>query len=553
MHNLNELFQKKGRRDCPYSKGLLLMLLMLFLAFSALPVKGSSAVGKDDGYPYSAGSLQEVKKLYFSLRDALEMAMERNLNIQIERYNTRIADERVGESMGYFDYQSTLSTSYQKSSSEPWDVFSAQDINTSDNYSLRGGITKNLVTGGNFQVSYTEVRRSSNSPFTNYNPYHRPVLSLQFTQPLWKNFGVENTKYNISIAQNNSEMSDKQFRAQLMTILAEVQRLYWELVFRIQDLEVNRQSLKLAQDQLDMNRTKVEVGTMAPIEITQAEAAVASREEGIIVGESAIRDAQDQLKMAIDPTIDLDSWEVEIIPTDKPPFELQSFNLQECIETAFQNRPDYDRQKIAISSKELSIRYTKNQMRPAVDLVASFAANGLDGLYLIYEKGRSFEQEPKLLGVIEGGLGGAMKDVFSLDYRDWNIGFNISLPIQNRAAESAHARSKVELTQEEARLKNLELSIILEVRQAVRAVETNIKRVEATRKARELAEKQLEAEQKKFAVGTSTNFQVLRLQTDLATAMSNERRVIVDYNISLFALKRVMGTLLKDSNIVVKD
>ncbi|MDH5405948.1 MAG: TolC family protein [Candidatus Aminicenantes bacterium] len=551
MLTLNELFQKKGKGDCPWGRGLLIMVLVLAFAFSALPVKGSYAVGKDDGYTYSASSQQEVKKLYLSLRDALEMAMERNLNIQIERYNTRISDERVGESMGFFDYQSTLSTSYSKSQSEPWDVFSAQDINISDNYTLRGGITKNLVTGANFQVSYTEARRSSNSPFSNYNPYHRPVLSLQFTQPLWKNFGVENTKYNITIAQNNSEMSDKQFRAQLMTILAEVQRIYWELVFRIQNLEVNRQSLKLAQDQLQMNRTKVEVGTMAPIEVTQAEAAVASREEGIIVGESAIRDAQDQLKMAIDPTIDLDSWEVEFIPTDKPPFELQSFNLQECIETAFENRPEYDMQKIAISSKELSIRHTKNQMRPAIDLVASFAANGLDGLYLIYDK-RSLEGG-KIVDVIEGGFGGAMKDVFSLDYRDWNIGFNISLPIQNRAAESAHARSKVELTQEEARLKNLELSIILEVRQAVRAVDTNIKRVEATRKARELAEKQLEAEQKKFAVGTSTNFEVLSLQTDLATAMSNERRSIVDYNISLFTLQKVMGTLLKDSNIVVKD
>jgi len=550
MLNLNELFQKKGKGDCPWGKGLILIVLVLAFAFAALPVKGSNAVGKDDGYPYSASSQQEVKKLYLSLRDALETAMERNLNIQIERYNTRISDERVGESMGYFDYQSTLSTSYSKSLSEPRNYLSALEIDISDNFTLQGGITKNLVTGGNFQISYQDTRFSSNSPFSTYNPYHRPVLRFQFTQPLWKNFGVENTKYNITIAQNSSEMSDKQFRAQLMTILAEVQRIYWELVFRIQDLEVNRQSLKLAQDQLEMNRIKVEVGTMAPIEITQAEAAVASREEGIIVGESAIRDAQDQLKMAIDPSIDLDSWEVEIIPTDKPPFELQSFNLQECIETAFENRPEYDMQKIAISSKELSIRYTKNQMRPAVDLVASITPNGLDGRRYIVE---DVFGERKIIDIIEGGFGGAMKDLFSLDYRDWNIGFNISLPIQNRAAESAHARSKVELTQEEARLKNLELSIILEVRQAVRAVDTNIKRVEATRKARELAEKQLEAEQKKFTIGTSTNFEVLRLQTDLATAMSNERRSIVDYNISLFTLKRVMGTLLKDSNIVVKD
>ena len=551
MLKLNRIFQKKRGGDYPCCKGLLLMILLLFLALSALPVKGSYAAAKDEAYADPASYQQEVKKLYISLRDALEMALERNLNIQIERYNTQIADERVGEAMGLFDYQSTLSSSYQKSRSEPRNFFSARDIDISDSYTFRGGIAKNLVTGGNLQISYQDTRSASNNPFSTYNPYHRPLISLQFNQPLWRNFGVENTKYNIITTQNNSEMSDKQFQAQLMTILAEVQRLYWELVFRIQDLEVKQQSLKLAQDQLEMNRTQVEVGTMAPIEITQAEAAVASREEGIIVAESSIRDAQDQLKMAIDPTIDLDSWEVEIIPTDKPSFELQSFELQECIETAFKNRPDYDRQKVAISSRELSIRYTKNQLRPAIDLVASISSNGLDGVKPIME-GNPFTGKYEIIGYEEGGFGGAMKDVLSFDNRDWSIGFNVSLPIQNRAAESAHARSKVELTQEEARLRNLELSIILEVRQAVRAVETNKKRVEATRKARELAERQLEAEQKKFSVGTSTNFQVLRLQTDLATAMSNERRAVVDYNISLFNLKKVMGTLLKDNNIVIE-
>jgi len=552
MLNLNGFFQKKRGGDYSCSQCLLLLFLLLFLAFSALPVKKSYAAAKGDGYPNSTSSQQEVKKLYLSLRDALEMAMERNLNIQIERYNTQISDERVGEAMGIFDYQSTLNTSYSKSRSEPRNFFSARDMDISDSYSFQGGITKNLVTGGNFQVSYQNTRSSSNNPFSTYNPYHRPLIRLQFTQPLWKNFGGENTKYNITIAQNNSEMSDKQFRAQLMAILAEVQRLYWELVFRIQDLEVKQQSLKLAQDQLEMNRIQVEVGTMAPIEITQAEAAVASREEGIIVGESSIKDAQDQLKMAIDPTIDLESWEVEIVPTDKPSFEPQSFELQKCIETAFENRPDYDRQKLSISSKELSIKYTKNQMRPAIDFIASIASNGLDGIRPIIV-GNPFTGQQEIIGYEEGGFGGAMKDVLSFDNRDWNIGFNISLPIQNRAAESAHARSKVELTQEETRLRNLELSIILEVRQAVRAVETNKKKVEATRKSRELAEKQLEAEQKKFSVGTSTNFEVLRLQTDLATAMSNERRAVVDYNISLFNLKKIMGTILKDSNIVVRD
>jgi len=552
MLNLNKYFQKRKRGDCSWSNGLLLVFLLLFLAVYSLPAKGSYAAAKGDDYPNPASSQQEGKKFYLSLRDALEMAVGKNLNIKIERYNTNIADERVGEAMGYFDYQSSFNTSYQKSQSEPRNFFSAQDLDISDNYSFQGGITKNLVTGANLQVSYQNTRSSSNNPFATYNPYHRPVIRFQFNQPLWRNFGVENTKYNITVAQNNSEMSDKQFRAQLMTILAEVQRLYWELLFRIQDLEVNRQSLKLAQDQLEMNRIQVEVGVMAPIEITQAEAAVASREEGIIVGESSIKDAQDQLKMAIDPTIDLDSWEVEFIPTDKPSFEPRSFDLQECIETAFQNRPDYDRQKIALSSKELTIRHTKNQLRPAVDLVASITSTGLDGIKPII-LGNPFTGEREIVGYEEGGLGGAMKDVLGLDNRDWNIGFNVSLPIQNRAAESAYARSKVELTQEEARLRNLELSIILEVRQAVRAVETNIKRVEATSKARELAEKQLEAEQKKFTVGTSTNFQVLRLQTDLATAMSNERRAIVDYNISLFNLKKVMGTLLKDNSIVIKD
>jgi outer membrane protein TolC len=534
---------KKGGMNLKRVLGKLLLFFALVSAFSfafASPLLAEE-IGKEG----------EVVRL--SLEDALKEALKNNLDIKIENYNLRTAEESITAAEGNFDFTAFAETSYNDSRTEPFNYFSDLKIDISEQYSFNTGIRKNLaLSGGNFEISFQDTRSLSNSPFSLYNPYHRPQLAFQFTQPLLKNFGGRVARYNVIIARKNREITLTQFRNKVIATLAQVQQLYFNLVFNIKDLEVKRGSLSLARNQLEITKAKVEVGSLPPIEITQAEAAVAQREVDIISAESAVDKAKDELLRAIKGEFDLPSWDVNLLPITEPTFEPEVVDLEECIKKAMENRPDLLQQRLNIGVKEESLNYQKNQLKPELNLQVSASFRGLDGTKPIVV-GNPFGGDYEIIGYTEGGLGGAVKDVFGGEFRTWTVGFSFSLPIENRAAEAARAQARIGLAQEQESLRNLEQQAILEVRDGVRNVVANLKQVEASRKARELAEKQLRAEEERFAVGASTNFEVLRLQDDLASAQSQEIKAVVDYNIALFDLKRVMGTLLEDSNITVKE
>jgi len=521
-------------------RGFVLSLVCVFSFLLALP-------------GLAGGGVKGNKVIKLSLEDALKEALRNNLDIKIERYSTRAAKEGVTAAEGSFDFVTFATTGYNSSRTEPFNYFSDLKVNISQRYSFNAGIRKNLAfSGGNFQISFDDNRSSSNNPFSLYNPYHTANLSFQLTQPLLKNFGSRIAKYNLIIARKNRELSLAQFKNKVISTLAQVQELYFNLVFQMRDLEVKKGSLKLAKDQLEMTKTKVAVGSLPPIEITQAEAAVAQREVDIISAESAVQSAKDQLLRAMKGELSPSSWEVEIIPITEPSSEKEVPDLEECIKQALKNRPDLIQERLNVKIKEETVYYRRNQLKPELNLQITATLNGLNGRKPIII-GNPFTREYEVIGYQEGGLGGALRDIFTGNFRTFNVNFSLNLPLENRSAEAAYAQAEIELEQERERLRNLEQQVILEVRDAVRRVISSLKQVEASRKARELAEKQLKAEEEKFAVGASTNFEVLRLQEALASAQSQEIKAIVDYNIALFNLKKVTGTLLSDLNITVKE
>jgi outer membrane protein TolC len=320
-------------------------------------------------------------------------------------------------------------------------------------------------------------------------------------------------------------------------------------VLSINELEVQKDSLRLAQEQLERNRIQVEVGTMAPIEITQARAEVASREEGIIVAQTSIDNNEDALKTMVDLTSGA-YLTARVVPTDQPDFVAVELDLNQEIQQALHQRPEILQERERFSSSQISRDYYRNQMKPQLDLTGSFGSTGLDGRELIYEC-NPFEAGCEPSGVIEGNGGGALKEAFQFDFRNWSVGANFTLPLGNDVNKALYRQYSLELQQSEARLRDLEARIALEVRQAVRSVQAAIKRIEATRVARELQDEKLQAEQKKFAVGTSTNFQVLEFQKDLTEAKTDEIRAIIDYNKALVALEQAKGTLLKKRGLHV--
>jgi outer membrane protein TolC len=310
-------------------------------------------------------------------------------------------------------------------------------------------------------------------------------------------------------------------------------------VFQIENLKVQEDSLDLAKDFYDIEKARVDVGIKAPLDLAQAEASVASREEAVIVAESAVRDAEDRLKQLMDLPADSELWAYPVIPKDRPEVKETDVSLEGSIEEAMENRPEIKVAKYGIESDEIRLEYSKNQLKPELNLNASYGLAGLGGTLLE----RQTVGGP-VINEVPGGYVDALEQVFTGDFRNWSLGVALVIPIKNRYAESQHLTRRLTLQQDKDNLKNLEAQVIQEVRRAVRKLETDIKRVRVARVARELEEKKLDAEQKKYEHGLSTSFEVLEFQTDVTRARSEEIRAITDFNRSSAALEQAQGTIL---------
>jgi len=354
---------------------------------------------------------------------------------------------------------------------------------------------------------------------------------------------MDTNSADIYIAKNNLDISDFDFKDKVIEILSDTENVYWDLVFSLEDLKVQQKSVERAKDLERRVRAQVEVGTMAPLEILQAQSEVASREQAVIQANKDIKDNEDNLKNILN--IDFGSHEGgrEILPQDKPQFLLsEPINLNASIKTALQKRPGYLSRKKELDSKNILVQFNENQLYPSLDLIASFGLNGLSG-----------NAQPTLgttsISPFGGDYAKSIDRAFSFDFPSWEAGVKFSYPLGNRAAKSRLLASKLESSQLLMEIKDLEKTIILEVREAARQIKTDVKRIQAARIARKLAEEKLSAEEKKFEVGLSTSFNVLEFQTDLAEEQSNELKAIVDYKKSRVNLRSVLATTLDNYNI----
>jgi len=288
------------------------------------------------------------------------------------------------------------------------------------------------------------------------------------------------------------------------------------------------------------------VGTMAPIEILSAESAVATREADILQAESQVKDNEDRLRMILNLAAEGAQEDLEIIPVDKPDYRQKEITLEEALHSALENRPDLHGTRIDLQNKELDLSYAKNQLLPGLNLTASYWSPGVSGTEVIYDLHDPFGAP---IDSIPHPGTDAWKDTFNFKFNNWTAGITLDLPLNNFLSRATYAQAKVNLEQSMLRLKNQEQQIFLEIKSAVRAVETNYKRFQAYKVARELAERKLTAEEEKLKVGLTTNYFVLQYQTDLATAQSTELKAIIDYNLSIAQLNRAMGISLKEKNI----
>jgi outer membrane protein TolC len=370
-------------------------------------------------------------------------------------------------------------------------------------------------------------------------------MNLNITQPLLKNFGVDINKTNILIAKNDVAVSDFDFKTQVINILSNVQNVYWDLHFTIEDLKVKMKSLDRARDLERTVKAQVHAGTMAPIEVIAAQSEVAARDELVIIARKSIKDNEEILKNAMNIAFDTQDGKKPIRPTDPLTFTVkENIDLDESLKEAFASRPDYMGKKKNLESKNIIIKFNQNQLYPSIDMVASAGVNGMAGTPKSVTLGGTSVQSP-----YGGNYLDAMGNAFSTNYYQWSLGVQLSYPLGNRSAESRLASSKLDAEQLLLDIKDLEKKIIVDVREAIRLLDTTAKNIDATRVARKLAEERLRAEEKKLKVGLSTSFNVLVLQENLATQESNEIKAVIDYNKAKIKLQQVQGTTLEANSI----
>ena len=481
-----------------------------------------------------------------SLDEAIALALERNLDIAVERLNPQLMDLQVAQANAA--YQPTLSTSFTNSSrtnpsSSQLDggvsvVQDTQTINTSISQAVPWG-------GGNFDVGWNNNRNESNNFFSSFNPSYRSTFQASYTQPLLRGFSIDSARQQLQVTAINRELSDVTLRETITNTLANVRSTYWDFVFATQSLQVQQQSLALAEQLIQDNRARVEIGTMAPIDIVQSESEAAARRQALAQAEQTLQTAQLALKRLIVGSIEDDVWQAELNPEDRPTYDSRPIDIETALRTALDQRPDLVRSRRQLDIDDINVRALRNETLPALDLVASYQLQGQGGTQTLRSGFGG-----NITTVIPGGFGDALGQLGNADFPVWSVQLQLSYPIGQSAAAASYARARLEVQQTQARLRQLDLQVATEVTSAALQIESIVKRIEASSAARDLAEQQLEAEQTKFGVGLSTNYFVLQAQRDLTNAQNTELQALLDYSKALVEFDRVQGTTLSRAGII---
>ncbi|MBW3565742.1 MAG: TolC family protein [Acidobacteria bacterium] len=507
----------------------------------ALTMVSAAAAGQAQEIPEPSG---EGPAIQLSLDEAISRAARANLGVQIQDFQYMEARQRLKGSEGPFDWFTTALVQTSTDETIPQSEF---DASLEEQDLLRLGVSQLLPTGGSYNVGFTTVERSTNSRFSRFDPVFFSGLDFNFTQPLFRDFGVDVTTRNIRIARNNLGISREEFRRAMIETVLSVEQAYYDLIFARQNLEVRRQSLGLARDQERITQIRIDVGASAPLDILQPRVAVATRQEEIIVAEASVRDAEDRLRTLMN--LPADQWASEIIPTEELEVHDVDLDTVSAVALAWELRPEVRQSELQTASSEIGYRFARNQVLPQVDLQIDYGLTGVSGTEL--------ERDPVTGEVINrlpgGGLGDAVDQVLGFDLPGWTVGVNFAMPVRNIGARAEARRAELEMRRLAQSEEQLRQDIAVEVRQALRDIERFERQIEAARAAREAAEQNVDAERKRFDNGMTTNFNVLEVQQELADARSREIAAQVNFQKAVSFFHRSVGNLLQYHGIEVDE
>jgi outer membrane protein TolC len=489
-----------------------------------------------------------------SLADCLRQALENNLDLVAARNDPAIAAQQVDVTKAPFDGVLSAGGSYADTDGDDTIVENTTGASTdgkseSDYQEWDVSFSQLLQFGGNYSLTYNDSTLDYKSRsieattgFLQDTAFDQDSdgLTFAYEMPLLNGFGTEVNTIEILLAQGNLEISEEDLRLQAMQTMQSVEDAYWNVLAAGEALRISRLSLERAEDLLELNRKKVEVGTLAPIEITEAEAGVASTEEQVIIAETELENAEDVLLQLLAVPDSSPVWNQALELTDRPSWVPEEVDLEDAITIALERRPEIKTARKRLRDDELSERVAKRGVRHGLDLTASITPNQ--------------QQDTDRLVQILVPPGNPPSDTTTdAEDTDWQVGLRYSYPIRNRAAKARYAIARLQTAKSDVAVRNTEQEIRVDVRRSARNLESGLQRIEAARKNVELQEKKLDAEQKKFDNGMSTSFEVLTFQNDLADAELSEVRARLDYLKALTALERSKGTLLEARGLSLAD
>jgi outer membrane protein len=570
-------------------------------------------------------------KLMLSIRDAIALALENNLDIAIARYNLNIADTDimlansgqatrgvntgvvqgtpgggvggiggtpttgsqgggaggttagaggagtgtsglvtstlgVGSPVPSFDPIVTGTLQLDRSVTLSTSAFSAVPFATANSSIVNFAYQQGFHWGSTISVGFNNSRVTTNQPFSLLTPSLASNFRMTLTQPLLQGFGrLSNTRF-ITIAKNNREISDVAFRLQVITTVNQIQDIYWDLVNAYENVRVQEQSVALAQKTLSDNKKQVEIGTLAPIEIVRAQSVVATNQQALITAQTNLSLQQLLMKNALSRTlVDPQLADAEVIPTDtmQLPQQEEVMPIQDLVNAALGHRAELAESRIDLVNRDLTNKSAKNALLPSLGLFAYYGGSGLGGNLnpntpLCTPSSTGFCVNPQdIPSSFHNGssvsIGGTLGQLFDSTAPDKGVGLSLTIPLRNRAAQANQVRAELEYRQAQMRLQQLENQIRIEVRNAQFALQQNRAQVEATQAAVDLAKESLDAEQKKYALGASTNILVLQAQTSLTQAESNLLGAKAAYEKSRVELDRSTGLTLSHLGVEIAD
>jgi len=492
--------------------------------------------------------------VHLTLDDSVKLALDRNLDIAVQRLSPQTFDFSIASLRAAYRPSLTSQLSTQSATNPATSTVAAGSAGAgaginSGLTSFNGGVAENLPWGGGgFAVTLNNSKNTTSSSTALFNPAFNTNWSAQYTQPLLRGFSTDSTRQQLVVTRLNQDISEIQLKATITNTLSNVRNAYWDYVFAVQSVDVAQQSLDLANQLVADNQTRVEVGTMAPIDVVQAQSQAATARQALVQAQATRRTAELALKRLIVGGTNDPNWSVRIDPVDRPDFVPMGIDVDAAVRRALSERTDLEIAKKNVQANDVTLKFLHNQTLPQTDFVARYGLVGLGGTQFV-TTGTGLTRE--ITGTIPGGYGDALSTLFNGRFPTWTVALNVSYPLGMSTADAAVARAKIQLNQTAAQVNQVELQIATDVTNAALQVQSNSERVQAAQAARQLAQQQLDAERSKFEVGMSTNYFVVQAQRDLATAQNNELQAVLDYRKGLVELERLQQTTLNSLGVTV--